>query len=252
MYDSSRFFVMTSDYCSEFISISDGTEAVKPLHDKYLMRGQYIEKSENINLMSSGIHLPSLSLSANEIIEKARNSQNGSKFEALYKGDISGYASQLEADMAFCNMLAFWCGRDVELMDSIYRSSGLMRSKWDRKQSGSTYGMLTLQKAVSTCQDIYSPQNSSTYSISVGSKQSKKEKLYSFDDTGNAERIFDNYGYCLKYSYVDKRWLYYRDGKWNYDNIGEIYRVVDAALEIMKNENTLWAEHEGGMYYDDF
>ena len=79
--------------------------------------------------------------------------------------------------MAFCNMLAFWCGRDVELMDSIYRSSGLMRSKWDRKQSGSTYGMLTLQKAVSTCQDIYSPQNSSTYSISVGSKQSKRKSF---------------------------------------------------------------------------
>ena len=251
MYDSGRFFVMTGDYCSEFINISDGTEAVKPLHDKYLMKGKNNTNS-NGKIDFSHPGGKNLSLSANEIIEKARNSQNGSKFEALYKGEISGYASQSEADMAFCNMLAFWCGRDVELMDSIYRSSGLMRSKWDRKQSGSTYGMLTLQKAVSTCQDIYSPQNSSTYSISVGSKQSKKKKLYSFDDTGNAERIFDNYGYCLKYSYVDKRWLYYRDGKWNYDNIGEIYRVVDAALEIMKNENTLWVEHEGGMYYDDF
>lgn len=107
MYDSSRFFVMTSDYCSEFISISDGTEAVKPLHDKYLMKG----KKKN------------LSLSANEIIEKARNSQNGSKFEALYKGDISGYASQSEADMAFCNMIAFWCGRDVELKEKLRKAS---------------------------------------------------------------------------------------------------------------------------------
>ena len=109
--------------------------------------------NEKIDFVSPGGQ--NLILSANEIIEKARNSQNSSKFEALYKGDISDYASQSEADMAFCNMIAFWCGRDVELMDSIYRSSGLMRSKWDRKQSGSTYGMLTLQKAVSTCQDIY-------------------------------------------------------------------------------------------------
>ena len=99
MYDSSRFFVMTSDYCSEFISISDGTEAVKPLHDKYLMQGK------------------------NNANSKARNSQNSSKFEALYKGDISGYASQSEADMAFCNMIAFWCGRDVELKEKLRKAS---------------------------------------------------------------------------------------------------------------------------------
>lgn len=75
MYDSSRFFVMTSDYCSEFISISDGTEAVKPLHDKYLMQGKNNANSnEKIDFVSPGGQ--NLSLSANEIIEKARNSQN--------------------------------------------------------------------------------------------------------------------------------------------------------------------------------
>ena len=38
-------------------------------------------------------------------------------------------------------------------MDSLFRQSGLMREKWDRPQSGSTYGALTIQNAVSTMKD---------------------------------------------------------------------------------------------------
>lgn len=253
MYDKGRFFVMTGNYCSEFIDISDCTEAVKPLHSKYIMHGKYIDKNENLQPVARTLVSSNLCVSTSEIIEKARSSQNGAKFEALYKGDITGYASRSEADMAFCNILAFWCGGDIETMDSIYRSSGLMREKWDRKQSGSTYGMLTLKKATDGCNAAYSPQSfQDDYCISIGGRKSKPKKLYSFDDTGNAERMFDHFGEVLKYSYVDKRWLYYRNGKWTYDNVGEIYRVADAALEIMKEESTLWEEHEGGLYYDDY
>ena len=45
-------------------------------------------------------------------------------------------------------MLAFWTGGDAALMDEIFRSSGLMRENWYRKQSGATYGAITLQKAI--------------------------------------------------------------------------------------------------------
>lgn len=45
-------------------------------------------------------------------------------------------------------MLAFWTGEDAALMDEIFRSSGLMREKWDRKQSGTRYGAITLQKPI--------------------------------------------------------------------------------------------------------
>ena len=41
--------------------------------------------------------------------------------------------------MSLCNILAFWAGRDAQVMDNLFRQSGLMRPKWDRKQgSGST------------------------------------------------------------------------------------------------------------------
>ena len=148
--------------------------------------------------------------------------------------------------MAFCNMLAFWCGGDIEKMDTIYRSSGLMRDKWDRRQSGSTYGMLTLKKAVSQCDSFYGQniQQTESYGISIGKEVSEKisQKLYSFDDTGNAQRLVDAYGDILKYSYVDKRWLFYKDGKWTYDNTGFHRAVADAAVSLMEHERERYRE----------
>ena len=35
--------------------------------------------------------------------------------------------------MALCNILAFWCRKDEQLMDKMFRASGLMREKWNRK-----------------------------------------------------------------------------------------------------------------------
>lgn len=95
------------------------------------------------------------SLDAASIIEKARAAKNGSKFDALYNGDISGYPSQSEADQAFCNMLAFWCGQDYSLIDSIFRQSGLYRDKWDENRGGRTYGQITIERAVSGCIETY-------------------------------------------------------------------------------------------------
>ena len=33
-------------------------------------------------------------------------------------------------DLALASILAFWCGRDIEQMDRLFRKSGLMRKKW--------------------------------------------------------------------------------------------------------------------------
>lgn len=236
MYDSGRFFVMTGDYCSEFVDIAECTEKVKPLHAKYL--------GENVTSMSQNVesiqqNIP-LSMDIQTIIEKAKISQNGDKFSRLFSGNYSDYGSQSEADMAFCNMLAFWCGGDADKMDAIYRRSGLMREKWDRRQSGSTYGKLTIAKAIKQCDSFYGQnQQSVSYSgISIGSQETSAalKKYYSLDDTGNAQRLHDAFGDGLRYSYIDKKWLYYKDGKWNYDNIGYHRAVADAAVGLLERE----------------
>ena len=48
-----------------------------------------------------------------------------------YGGDWSGYESHSSADFALLKMLTFWTQDETQL-DSIFRSSGLYRPKWDK------------------------------------------------------------------------------------------------------------------------
>ena len=92
------------------------------------------------------------------VIEHASNSKTGEKFKALYEGNWQDYFdSQSDADMALVSMLAFWCGCVEEQIDRIFRSSGLMRDKWDRMTGDSTYGQITIRNAVISCAEIYRP-----------------------------------------------------------------------------------------------
>jgi len=103
-------------------------------------------------------------LSDRELIDKAMNAGNGSTFTSLWNGDISGYPSHSEADQALCNLLAFWTNKDAARMDSLFRQSGLMRDKWNRRQSGTTYGAITISKAIAGCAEGYTPPQEATAS----------------------------------------------------------------------------------------
>ena len=93
-----------------------------------------------------------------QLLRMAKASKNGATFTSLWDGSTMGYASQSEADLALCSHLAFWTGKDAAKMDAMYRQSGLMRNKWDRQQSGTTYGAITIQKAIANCKEVYTPK----------------------------------------------------------------------------------------------
>lgn len=231
MYEDGRFFVMTGNSCSEYAGISDCTESIKPLHEKYIGGGREPQAKA----------VPAVSLSsADDIVKAAAGAKNGGKFVALYGGDTAGYTSSSEADMALCSILAFWTGCDASKMDVIFRSSGLMREKWDRPQSGSTYGALTIQKAIAGCSQVYSPKNSYSASFKQGEVNAQTEqtgqRLYSFDDTGNAQRFVDLFGDKVRYCYTDKRWLWYDGRKWCTDMTGAVKRLADKAVACMSAE----------------
>ena len=97
-------------------------------------------------------------LSDEQVIQHAVKSESGEKFKSLYNGDWTDlYDSQSDADMALVAMLAFWCGNVEEQIDRLFRSSGLMRDKWDRRTGDSTYGQITIRNAVSSNSVIYVP-----------------------------------------------------------------------------------------------
>lgn len=109
-------------------------------------------------------------LTDEQVLEHAKKSANGERFTDYYNGNWQRYFdNQSDADMGFLSMLAFWCGCDEEQMDRIFRTSGMMRPKWDRKQAGTTYGGITIRNAVATCQQIYLPVD--VHNISNGAEE---------------------------------------------------------------------------------
>src|SRR5215204_3638274 len=67
------------------------------------------------------------------IIEKMRGAANAPKFATLFDdGDIRAYDDdESSADLALLSILAFYT-QDVVQLDRLYRSSALMRPKWER------------------------------------------------------------------------------------------------------------------------
>ena len=83
--------------------------------------------------------VPISGINLKERLSKARESKNGSVFKALYDhGDISICDNNHStADLRLCSMLAFWLGKQEDLIDSAFRKSDLMRNdKWDRHSGG--------------------------------------------------------------------------------------------------------------------
>jgi putative DNA primase/helicase len=91
-------------------------------------------------------------LDDDEVLRKAASAANGARFAALWAGDRSGYASDSEADLALCSMLAFWVGPDEARISSLFSRSGLMREKWDRED----YRRRTISRAISRA-EFYAP-----------------------------------------------------------------------------------------------
>lgn len=233
MYSSGRYFAMTGNiYNEKYCDIKECTEQIKPLHEKYL--GEQTQKFDY-----KKTEFEKVDFTDDELLEKARQSKNGSLFQLLYNGNWEGiYKSQSEADLAFCNLLAFWTQRDYQQMDRIFRQSGLMRTKWDRITGGTTYGTTVIKRAINDCVSVYSPKSDyaqvSDNSSNDGIPQTTKQ--YEQNDTGNANRLFDYFGNNLKYSYENKVWLFWNGKVWSEDKTGKIKRLCDDTIEIMKQE----------------
>lgn len=139
-YEKGRFFTVTGNMIEPYGILRDCTESIKPLHTKYLAR-------QEKTFLTTPYHIRGgESLDDREVIEKASRNE---KFRDLYYyGGSSGDASK--DDMALVNILIFWTGGNAGQIDRIYRSSSLMRDKWNRRQSGSTYGQITINKCLRT------------------------------------------------------------------------------------------------------
>lgn len=149
MYDTKRFVCITGDVIDNRNEIKDYSNKIKDFNHSFVGK----RPPRVTHQIVSDIRFDD-----SELINKIRTSKTGYKFETLYRGDISGYASQSNADYAFVRILAFWT-QDKNQIDSIVRSSGLYREKWDRPIGSSTYGEITIENALRDNVKTYQSKN---------------------------------------------------------------------------------------------
>ena len=172
-----RYFTYTGSGAD--LPILDMTEKFKAFLDKYMKRSDLKEQKPQLEKPKS--------TSTNiDVIEKARNAKNGSLFKALYdSGDISAYNNDdSSADLALCSILAFYMQGDSSAIDNAFRSSALMRDKWNRDD----YRSSTINKAISSCKgNFYTKPRERTFKPTVeGADAEQKKQLITFD-------LFNNY-----------------------------------------------------------
>lgn len=228
---TSKFCTITGNRVNDF-PLSDGTEGLMLVLEKYMQRKTGIPAKAETNEFQHDL-LPHC-LTAADVIQRAQLARNGDKFLRLFHGDISGYPSHSEADAGLCNILAFYT-EDETVIDEIFRRSGLMRDKWDRVRSGSTYGKITIENAIAfnrqcgICSSGFNEVKRGGYNVekSLHIDAELLERLsrlnpqsYHFSDKGMAELFADCFRHCLRYNVTLGDWMHFNGIRWEQDMRG--------------------------------
>lgn len=243
MYETGRFFIMTGNAASEYTEVAECTERIRALHEKYIGGGV-------VPSLRPEPAAPPPVLGDDDILQRAAASRQGAVFSALWAGRWEDfYSSQSEADLRLCSMLAFWTGRDEARMDTLFRQSGLMRPKWDRKQKGTTYGAITVHKAAEECRDVWRGDSSGDdYSITIArrEKPAYDARRYTLDDTGNAARFYDLFGQSALYCHPEGRWYWWDGRRWCEDRQGVVRGFADETMEAMRDDLEAYIDADQG------
>jgi primase-polymerase (primpol)-like protein len=141
MYDGGRYFTVTGRHVAGTPStLEERTAALALLHARIF--GTATPRSS----APAAVHRVLVDDAA--LLTRAHAASNGAKFATLWYGDTSGYGSRSEADLALCAMLAFWTKGDAGRIDRLFRTSGLMRAKWDARRGEGSYGACTIAAAL--------------------------------------------------------------------------------------------------------
>lgn len=145
---TNRYFTYTGDMIADY-PITDMSTALQTFLDKYMLREQPQTKDKPV---PAPVPAP---LDIESMLDIARGSKSGAAFAGLYDGgDTSAYSGDdSAADLALCQMLAFYLQGDYNKIDTAFRSSALMRDKWERED----YRSATINKAINSCNKFYTP-----------------------------------------------------------------------------------------------
>jgi putative DNA primase/helicase len=148
VYQSGRFFTITGNvldiYHSRITAIAP--DVLNGLLDRWfppVTRHEWEEVEER--------------LTDPEVMRMLSSAANADKARDLY---VSGkwqdwYPSQSDADMGLIAMLAFYTGPVPRQLDRLFRTSALMRPKWDERRGNESYGERTINRALALREEFF-------------------------------------------------------------------------------------------------
>ena len=143
--NTNKYVTVTGNTLTPGVDLEERGEHLAAVLEKYMVRPRASKQKPT----------PPLTPADRDLLNRAKRSKRGVEFSNLWAGDGVAHESHSEADIALCNMLAFWTNRNPVQMDRLFRNSGLMRPKWDEIHGPDTYGNITIQNAIDTATECY-------------------------------------------------------------------------------------------------
>jgi putative DNA primase/helicase len=147
MYQDKRYLTITGQRLANTpLTLSDDQEALNAVYNHVFAHRQEQQLANTIREDHTSYYQ---SLTDEQVLQKAYAARNGDLFKRYYEGDHSVWEdkSHSQADFTLCLMLLYWTNGDTLQVDRLFRKSGLMRRKWDRRTGETTYGALTIDNA---------------------------------------------------------------------------------------------------------
>lgn len=245
MYQSGRYFTVTGNKYGDQCFVSERDDFAGLIQKTY-MSGRKEAQFNACRPVSEQQAFSSIP-SDHDIIAHLKRDSKGEK---LYSGDTSSYGNdESRADAALCAIIAFYT-KDAAQIDRIFRSSGLMRDKWDRKTGASTYGAITIENALKTVKAQYDPSYYKSnaqedFAVIIGQNQNKSFRIeipkFQYDDfrykqlspIETARFFAECIGEYVAYVPQIKDWKIYDGTKWIDDT--EDLQIMALAKVFVEN-----------------
>lgn len=254
IYTNGRYCAFTGQQISKSDQLAELDQGA--IH-KVLEYGHVLEAQKKpARLVGVADNTKSLPISISQVVEKMlENSKNGQRDRLFLQGGWEEkYESHSEADLAFCNDLAFWTGKDPKMMDEIFRSSSLMRPKWDEIHGENTYGAITMAKAIEDTNKTYQPRsdtepfidnqfkfNNPTQKLTVVDTDHKPEgalKPGLWTENYISDYLVERHGDDLKHTTDPDKWYIYQKetGTWEADKTASVGRQARETIDWLSQQ----------------
>lgn len=202
MYEDGRYLTVTGHRFNGHDALADITTEIAAVHARIFGKVATTSPVDSKPGPAGALNLDDAAL-----LDKATKAKNGPEFMRLWSGDTSDQGGDdSAADLALCNLLAFWTNGDGARVDRLFRQSGLMRPKWDKihHSDGRTYGQATADKAIAGMREGYSGRKVRHEHAEQHQISAKDEPLLALPTVSRCTHLANSYR--IRHYYKGRLW----------------------------------------------